>query len=135
MRRAVKADPLREAQESRLEKRDLKRACETPVLQGSGRQASFVVVQDRRRSGLHAVADVGAVLSLQKEPISALCHCPAERTGQKTGHERFNQRGIEAQRLNARVRKPFIRSEEHTSELQSHHDLVCRLLLEKKNKK
>src|SRR5437773_3943159 len=27
---------------------------------------------------------------------------------------------------------PF-RSEEHTSELQSHHDLVCRLLLEKKN--
>src|SRR5437773_3451282 len=28
-----------------------------------------------------------------------------------------------------------VRSEEHTSELQSHHDLVCRLLLEKKNKK
>src|SRR5437773_7717242 len=26
------------------------------------------------------------------------------------------------------------RSEEHTSELQSHHDLVCRLLLEKKNR-
>src|SRR5437773_7774368 len=26
-----------------------------------------------------------------------------------------------------------LRSEEHTSELQSHHDLVCRLLLEKKN--
>src|SRR5574343_1054378 len=25
-----------------------------------------------------------------------------------------------------------IRSEEHTSELQSHHDIVCRLLLEKK---
>src|SRR5208283_6187393 len=27
------------------------------------------------------------------------------------------------------------RSEEHTFELQSHHDLVCRLLLEKKKKK
>src|SRR3970282_2438710 len=27
---------------------------------------------------------------------------------------------------------PPLRSEEHTSELQSHHDLVCRLLLEKK---
>src|SRR5438034_6023230 len=27
------------------------------------------------------------------------------------------------------------RSEEHTSELQSHSDLVCRLLLEKKKKK
>src|SRR5947207_11149971 len=29
----------------------------------------------------------------------------------------------------------FRRSEEHTSELQSHSDLVCRLLLEKKKKK
>src|SRR5438034_6472934 len=29
---------------------------------------------------------------------------------------------------------PIVRSEEHTSELQSHSDLVCRLLLEKKNK-
>src|SRR5438034_7939407 len=28
----------------------------------------------------------------------------------------------------------WIRSEEHTSELQSHSDLVCRLLLEKKKK-
>src|SRR5437773_9761426 len=28
----------------------------------------------------------------------------------------------------------YERSEEHTSELQSHHDLVCRLLLEKKKK-
>src|SRR5208283_1276303 len=28
--------------------------------------------------------------------------------------------------------KKASRSEEHTSELQSHHDLVCRLLLEKK---
>src|SRR3970282_2486466 len=31
-------------------------------------------------------------------------------------------------------RHPLDRSEEHTSELQSHHDLVCRLLLEKKKK-
>src|SRR6266536_6193819 len=29
---------------------------------------------------------------------------------------------------------PVMRSEEHTSELQSRVDLVCRLLLEKKNK-
>src|SRR5256886_8051870 len=28
---------------------------------------------------------------------------------------------------------PFLRSEEHTSELQSQSNLVCRLLLEKKN--
>src|SRR5260221_1620581 len=34
----------------------------------------------------------------------------------------------------ARLQQPFAvgRSEEHTSELQSHSDLVCRLLLEKK---
>src|SRR5260221_4142040 len=31
--------------------------------------------------------------------------------------------------------KEYVRSEEHTSELQSHSDLVCRLLLEKKKKK
>src|SRR5438034_8130712 len=30
--------------------------------------------------------------------------------------------------------RPEERSEEHTSELQSHSDLVCRLLLEKKKK-
>src|SRR5438132_8081364 len=32
-------------------------------------------------------------------------------------------------------REASLRSEEHTSELQSHSDLVCRLLLEKKKKK
>src|SRR5437867_12340704 len=32
-------------------------------------------------------------------------------------------------------RRVIVRSEEHTSELQSPYDLVCRLLLEKKNKK
>src|SRR5437588_1605522 len=35
----------------------------------------------------------------------------------------------------AQARYGKIRSEEHTSELQSHSDLVCRLLLEKKKKK
>src|SRR5260370_6207109 len=33
-----------------------------------------------------------------------------------------------------RLHGPRFRSEEHTSELQSHLNLVCRLLLEKKNK-
>src|SRR5260370_16821069 len=32
------------------------------------------------------------------------------------------------------IRLRFVRSEEHTSELQSHLNLVCRLLLEKKKK-
>src|SRR5437773_7431222 len=50
-------------------------------------------------------------------------------------------RGGDVSNFRARVRprrgRPAIRparSEEHTSELQSHHDLVCRLLLEKKKK-
>src|SRR5437773_3780457 len=37
-------------------------------------------------------------------------------------------------RLFAEAVAGSVRSEEHTSELQSHHDLVCRLLLEKKKK-
>src|SRR5437867_4652594 len=38
-------------------------------------------------------------------------------------------------RPRCRTRRPRPRSEEHTSELQSPYDLVCRLLLEKKKKK
>src|SRR3989441_9198520 len=37
--------------------------------------------------------------------------------------------------VQTRSRRPFPRSEEHTSELQSLAYLVCRLLLEKKKKK
>src|SRR5437773_2132924 len=47
---------------------------------------------------------------------------PAERITIAASHDEL------AARLAAYCR----RSEEHTSELQSHHDLVCRLLLEKK---
>src|SRR5260370_29191603 len=35
----------------------------------------------------------------------------------------------------SKIRRRSARSEEHTSELQSHLNLVCRLLLEKKKKK
>src|SRR5436190_18668687 len=38
-------------------------------------------------------------------------------------------------RIRSRCGRRASRSEEHTSELQSHSDLVCRLLLEKKKKK
>src|SRR5438034_5831495 len=38
-------------------------------------------------------------------------------------------------RRSVSLRPNCTRSEEHTSELQSHSDLVCRLLLEKKKKK
>src|SRR2546426_4203741 len=41
---------------------------------------------------------------------------------------------VEHQLAHARPRLPIQRSEEHTSELQSPCNLVCRLLLEKKKK-
>src|SRR5438094_824856 len=47
--------------------------------------------------------------------------------GRQTGEGRRQLRVMPA-------RSPRVRSEEHTSELQSPYDLVCRLLLEKKKK-
>src|SRR5437773_8224145 len=54
------------------------------------------------------------------------------------GAERLFETPFRVCDLTQRVRSgepAEIRSEEHTSELQSHHDLVCRLLLEKKKEK
>src|SRR5437773_7310365 len=42
--------------------------------------------------------------------------------------------GVEGHARMSAADRVRIRSEEHTSELQSHHDLVCRLLLEKKKR-
>src|SRR5438034_7482679 len=53
---------------------------------------------------------------------------------QHRGGRRARPGGDARRRLDDRAR-PRERSEEHTSELQSHSELVCRLLLEKKNKK
>src|SRR5690242_21516712 len=57
----------------------------------------------------------------------------------RLGYNRFNQPQIPVNNgppaivpLQGFI-KSFVRSEEHTSELQSHVNLVCRLLLEKKN--
>src|SRR5438034_6737668 len=75
----------------------------------------------------------GVVLEIAQvercEGRRALCD-PARR------HDVICEGGVHAvadgcQRIKARR----TRSEEHTSELQSHSDLVCRLLLEKKKKK
>src|SRR5882762_30000 len=50
--------------------------------------------------------------------------------------ERKNVRAIKPRNATQRShRRAHLRSEEHTSELQSHLNLVCRLLLEKKKKK
>src|SRR5260370_7347579 len=50
--------------------------------------------------------------------------------------ERYPPRpGCRADRARSPAGRWPVRSEEHTSELQSHLNLVCRLLLEKKKKK
>src|SRR5690349_22721172 len=48
---------------------------------------------------------------------------------------RVGRRHRPSDRPDRRLRRNGRRSEEHTSELQSRRDLVCRLLLEKKKKK
>src|SRR5437773_8429450 len=57
-------------------------------------------------------------------PYTTLFRSRAARRARGNGHPDADSR-------RAGVR----RSEEHTSELQSHHDVVCRLLLEKKKGK
>src|SRR5437667_7709320 len=58
--------------------------------------------------------------------------CGAKRTSwcwRSTRSRRASRKRVDRQHQLVRFR-----SEEHTSELQSHHDLVCRLLLDKKKK-
>src|SRR2546430_6125138 len=64
--------------------------------------------------GHRCIAGVGG------NQFGAIGHAQARRCGKSEGRNRAD-RGL--------------RSEEHTSELQSQSNLVCRLLLEKKNKK
>src|SRR5437773_10707376 len=66
---------------------------------------------------------VGTLAGRRVAAMRGRFHCYEGYTPQQIG---LPVRVLE--RLGART---LMRSEEHTSELQSHHDLVCRLLLEK----
>src|SRR5688572_31309214 len=62
---------------------------------------------------------------------------PERRLGSHHGHGRWRRPYallLPAQRIEIQFISAGARSEEHTSELQSQSNLVCRLLLEKKNK-
>src|SRR3712207_7807371 len=48
-------------------------------------------------------------------------------------NKHFNARRVAGVELHMNYEEKIVRSEEHTSELQSRQYLVCRLLLEKKN--
>src|SRR3712207_7583086 len=57
---------------------------------------------------------------------------PFERPGARGAHGRRARPDLGGQRPRDPAARPDLRSEEHTSELQSRQYLVCRLLLEKK---
>src|SRR5437016_7297947 len=73
-------------------------------------------------------------------PYTTLFRSPGDlESGAERGRSLPGDRRARARARRARGREPSTRSEgrseEHTSELQSLTNLVCRLLLEKKNKK
>src|SRR5437773_8221347 len=81
---------------------------------------------------------LSSTLPLKTIGCSALrCTCtfgaPASEEGEKLSPENVIFESWSG--VSGGLAVTFMRSEEHTSELQSHHDLVCRLLLEKKKKK
>src|SRR5438034_7912683 len=68
-------------------------------------------------------------------PYTTLFRSGHRRSGRPgTEAPRFPHRGPDREVPSDRPPTAVSRSEEHTSELQSHSDLVCRLLLEKKNR-
>src|SRR5438034_6425103 len=85
--------------------------------------------------------------ALEQLPAHSVAHVPADRPtglrGEPGGAEerqREPERAPDHGRSNSQRSAPpppldtsSARSEEHTSELQSHSEIVCRLLLEKKN--
>src|SRR5687768_17684547 len=82
-------------------------------------------------------SDFGGVLAPPDSPAEAALARAAldlarERGAQSVGLRQFHATGLGEPNTDDRME---LRSEEHTSELQSRLHLVCRLLLEKKKKK
>src|SRR2546430_10233057 len=65
-------------------------------------------------------------------PYTTLFRSEARRTGEQRPESRAGEYKPHERPRQAAHEPPPLRSEEHTSELQSQSNLVCRLLLEKK---
>src|SRR5690349_23108600 len=98
------------------------RAIQRTVRQ-SARKMRLVIDQIRGR----AVPEAYAILRFSKKLAAKQIHKVLKSAVANAEQPVGVERRVLALRL-------LLRSEEHTSELQSRRDLVCRLLLEKKNR-
>src|SRR5947209_12954223 len=85
----------------------------------------FLMIRRPPRSTLFPYTTLFRSPLIWKGPLRRGDRAPAKPADMDPGTEEGHQRG----------KRPGDRSEEHTSELQSRQYLVCRLLLEKKNKR
>src|SRR5690348_8005278 len=108
----------------------------TTVGARSGKERTSPVVYHREGDGYVVIASKGGAPdnpawynNLKANPLARV------EVGTATGTETFEVRAREVEGEERERMFADRRSEEHTSELQSPVHLVCRLLLEKKNKK
>src|SRR2546428_12312104 len=85
------------------------------------------VERDRRAGALTRRQPLAAVVGLLDKPLTRVGNDEYARQNRSFGLTTLRRRHVQ-------VDGALLRSEEHTSELQSRSDLVCRLLLEKKKK-
>src|SRR6266540_6639352 len=105
-----------------------------------GRRSTWGVTMTAFLTGSAAGgAAVGGLLGLVGAALPPLCGSGAPRLWVLAGLIALGlamdvrAAGMALPTVHRQVNEDWLhRSEEHTSELQSHHDLVCRLLLEKK---
>src|SRR2546428_5316167 len=107
-------------------------------------RSASVQAEISRTLAIHPPEWLRQAPDLQNETLVHLIRQSRDRDSDLMGHlmqvlskrihrlARSRLRGFDKMTAEALVLK--VRSEEHTSELQSRSDLVCRLLLEKKNK-
>src|SRR5437667_5424140 len=102
--------------------------------------AAFHLLPGVAPAEYHSAAPITSSTSAALIVAAVLRRIDIGRDGARRGADHrawiaLRSHGRQERRIHAAVgaaRNRHSRSEEHTSELQSHHDLVCRLLLEKK---
>src|SRR5688572_32524604 len=95
------------------------RSCRRPILTSRNPCSSFFFSSRRRHTRFDCDWSSDVCSSDLREPGRRRHHHFPAAVALEVGHRQL---------------RPEVRSEEHTSELQSQSNLVCRLLLEKKKK-